>query len=448
MANKWLYAADNGTQVRWGWKFVQENRLGGMLDYKNTRTMREAMEKDWDWRAGDKKMPLYGSHIRNRNANGYFKVGMPVGPAVYDPDEQDEMRSNLAVVADFDHFSEDAYFGLNDYTGNQNSLALNLMYNHYFTYRSSLIVGVQGHLDYYREKLLNPTPWIAANSVRNYDFDRNEREAGAYAEYTYAIKDKFSIVAGLRGDYNHYYDRFFLTPRGHLKWNITPSTTLRASGGLGYRSTNVITDNIGVLATGRAITFLDNESGKFDFRKFDRMEKALTVGGSLTQTFGLVNPGDATLSFDYFRTQFYNSVVADQEMYADRIVFYDTDGRSYTDTYQIDFSWSPVERLDIFATFRYTDSEMTIRRADGGTARVERPLVSQYKTLLNIQYATKFAPLSDVLRAGEPQGGQVRHLRRVREYRRLPPEGPDSQCAGPLRLQVQLDERLGTAHGT
>ena len=448
VANKWLYAADNGAQIRWGWKFVQENRLGGMLDYKDTKAMREDMEKNWDWRAGDKKMPLYGSHIRNRNANGYFKVGMPVGPAVYDPDEQDEMRSNLAFVADFDHFSEDAYFGLNDYTGNQNSLALNLMYNHYFTYRSSLIVGVQGHLDYYREKLLNPTPWIAANSVRDYDFDRNEREAGAYAEYTYAIKDKFSVVAGLRGDYNHYYDRFFLTPRGHLKWNITPSTTLRGSAGLGYRSTNVITDNIGVLATGRAITFLDNESGKFDFRKFVRMEKALTVGGSLTQTFGLVNPGDATLSFDYFRTQFYNSVVADQEMYADRIVFYDTDGRSYTDTYQIDFSWSPVERLDIFATFRYTDSEMTIRRADGGTARHEVPPLGVRRHGAAQRSGTHpdadgqprrqllFAPLSDVLRAGEPQGGQVRHLRRVREYRRLPPEGPDPQCAGPLRLQV------------
>ena len=24
VANKWLYSADNGTQVRWGWKFVQE----------------------------------------------------------------------------------------------------------------------------------------------------------------------------------------------------------------------------------------------------------------------------------------------------------------------------------------------------------------------------------------------------------------------------------------
>lgn len=393
VANKWLYAADNGTQIRWGWKFVQENRLGGMLDYRNTDAMREAMLRDWDWMQTDRPMPLYGSNIRNRNINGYFKLGMPVGPSVYDTDEQDEMRSNLAFVADFDHFNEDAYFGLNNYEGNQNAVALNLMYNHYFTYRSSLIVGVQAHLDYYDETLLNRTPWIEAFREAGYDLGRNEQEVGAYAEYTYAVKDKFSVVAGLRGDYNRYYDRFFLTPRGHVKWNITPSTTLRASAGLGYRSTNLLTDNIGVLATGRAIqpvSFVDGLPQVVGFDDIDRMEKALTVGGSLTQTFGLVKPGDATLSVDFFRSQFYHSVVTDQEMFADRIVFYGTDGRSFTDTYQIDFTWSPVERLDIFATFRYTDSEMTIRRADGTSAQVERPLVSQYKTLLNIQYATKF----------------------------------------------------------
>ena len=381
MANKWLYAADNGTQVRWGWKFVQESRLGGMLDYRNTDAMREAMFRDWDWQAEDTRMPLYGSHIRNRNANGYFKVGMPVGPSVYDEAEQDEMRSNLAFVADFDHFDEEAYFGLNDYSGNQNSLALNLMYNHYFTYRSSLNVGVQAHLDYYRETLGNDTPWLGSD--RAYDFGRDEEEVGAYAEYTYAVRDKFSVVAGLRGDYNAFYDRFFLTPRGHVKWNVTPSTTLRASAGLGYRSTNVITDNIGMLATGRELVIPA-------LGDLDRLEKALTLGGSLTQTFGLVNPGDATLSFDYFRTQFCNSVVVDQEYDAQTIRVYDSDGRSFTDTYQIDFSWTPVERLDIFATFRYTDSRMTIDRPDGTTARVERPLVSEYKTLLNIQYATKF----------------------------------------------------------
>ena len=378
IANKWLYAADNGTQIRWGWKFVQENRLGGMLDYKNS--MRDQMREKWD-----QPGTLYGSKIRNRGANGYFKIGTPVGPSVYDPDEKDEMRSNLAFVADFDHFNENAYFGLNDYKGNENALAMNLMYNHYFTYRSSLIVGAQAQLQYYRESLANNTPWIEAAKSRFYDFDRSEQEVGAYAEYTYAVKDKFSIVAGVRGDYNAFYDKFFVTPRGHIRWNITPSTTLRGSAGLGYRSTNVITDNIGILATGRAIVFKDS-----DFSKFNRLEKALTVGGSLTQTFGLVSADDATLSFDYFRTQFYNSVIADQEYNADQILLYNSDKRSYTDTYQIDFSWTPVERLDIFATFRYTNSEMTIDRPDGTTARVERPLVSKYKTLLNIQYATKF----------------------------------------------------------
>ncbi len=383
VANKWLYAADNGMQIRWGWKYVEESRLGGMLDYRNTRSMREAMAREWDWERTGGTMPLYGSYIRNRNANGYFKLGMPVGASVYDADAQDEKRSNLALVADFDHFDEEAYFGLNDYAGRQNSVSVQAMYNHYFTYRSSLNVGVQARLDYIRESLLNRTPWIDGRARADYDWDRNEEEVGAYAEYTYAVRDRFSVVAGLRGDYNAFYDRFFLAPRGHVKWNITPSTTLRASAGLGYRSTNVLTDNIGMLATGRAIVVPE-------LGDLDRLEQALTVGGSLTQTFGLVEPGDATLSFDYFRTQFFHAVVVDQEYDPETIRVYGSSGPSWTDTYQIDFSWSPVERLDLFATFRYTDSEMTIRRSDGRPVQVERPLVSRYKTLLNIQYATKF----------------------------------------------------------
>lgn len=379
VANKWLYSADNGIQLRWGWKFVQENRLGGQHGYE--KSMRDRMTSDWE-EGGKEGGPLYGSHIRNRNANGYIKLGMPVGASVYDADEQDELRSNFAMIVDFDHFDEAAYFGLNDYAGNENALSANLMYNHYFTYRSSLIVGLSGQIHHYDETVLNPTPWLDHTGL--FSMNRKEREAGVYAEYTYAIKEKFSVVAGIRGDYNTYYDKFYLTPRGHIKWNITSSTVLRASAGLGYRSTNLITDNIGVLATGRQF---DIRGG---FHNLDRMEKALTVGGSLTQTFGLVKPGDATLSFDYFRTQFYNQVVADQEYDSDIVLFYDTDGRSYTDSWQVDFTWSPVERLDIFATFRYTDSAITLDRPDGSRRRVERPLISEYKTLLNLQYATKF----------------------------------------------------------
>ena len=388
LSNRWLYQTTSGAQLRWGFKLLQENRLGGMMEYEDDD--RALMAKGWNWAETGDEMPAYGSHIRNREAGGYVKIGMPVGEAVYDAETEEEWRSNVMAMVDFDHYNEVAYFGLNDYRGTENVVSLNTAYQHYFSPRSSAIFGLQAHHSSVNEHLVNFTPWID-NQVNTFLLDRHEEEVGLYGEYTYTIKDKFSLVAGVRGDYNGFYDRLFCTPRGHIRWNITPTTTLRASAGLGYRSTNLFTDNIGILTTGRRIVFNGGQYGSEDwFEGFDRMEKALTVGGSLTQVFTLVGHEDATLSFDYFRTQFSNAVVVDQEWNPSLINIYTSDGKSFTDTYQVDFSWTPVERLDIFATFRYTDSEMTIHRPDGTTAQVERPLVSEYKTLLNIQYATRF----------------------------------------------------------
>ncbi len=374
-ANRWLYQADNGLQLRWGAKYVDESRLGGMNAY--SRDMHEERVSDPDaWKAARLTDKIYGSHIHNRNANAYIKLGTPIGASVYDEEAQEELRSNIAMIVDYDFFDEDAYFGMTDYRGQENAVTANLMYNHYFTPRSTLIVGLSGQMRLYEESLNVPT--------HPFNFDRSEHELGAYAEYTYSIRDKFSLVVGARGDYNTFYDKIYFTPRGHIKWNITPTTVLRASAGMGYRSTNLITDNIGILATGR-IPVLDTP-----FEEFNRMEEALTLGGSLTQTFTLVREKDATLSLDYFRSQFYNQVVADQEYMPGEVHLYNTDGRSFTDSYQVDFTWTPIERFDIFATFRYTDSAITLNRPDGTTQCVERPLISRYKTLLNLQYATKF----------------------------------------------------------
>ncbi len=372
IANRWLYQADNGVQIRWGVKLLKEDRLGGDVDYNES--MRDDMLAS----------NIYGSQIQNSGANAFFKIGSPVGASVYDSEDDSELRSNIAFVADYDIFDEDAYFGLNDYLGRERTLSMNLMYNHYFTPRSSLIIGASSYLQNIEENLINDTSAWFGDSVES-DLSRVENEVGLFTEYTYSPSDDLSIVAGLRGDYNDYFDRYFATPRGHIRWGITPSSTLRLSAGLGYRTANVITDNIGILATGRQIVF-DNGIDS----QFDRQEKALTLGGSFTQIFSLVRPNDATLSFDYFRSDFYNQVVVDQEMDSSYIHIYNSDGESYTDTYQLDFTWSPVERLDIFATYRYSDSAMTINRADGTTAKVERPLVSRYKTLLNVQYATPY----------------------------------------------------------
>ena len=125
------------------------------------------------------------------------------------------------------------------------------------------------------------------------------------------------------------------------------------------------------------------------------IEKALTAGASLTQIIKWGGYDDATISFDYFRTQLYNTVLADQELgHAgitpdDEIWIYNTDGRAFTDTYQVDFQWTAARGLDIFATYRYTNAKVSIERS-GVQHLVERPLTSRYKTLLNIQYATPY----------------------------------------------------------
>lgn len=393
LANRWLYQGAGGTQVRWGAKYVNDSRVGGQINYSSSmKSLKGSENEEESWRDVWRKNNIYGSEVRNEEVNAYFKLGTPVGASVYDAAEESELRSNVAMVVDYDYFREDAYFGADKgYLGHQNMANLNLMYSHYFSPRSSLITGLSASTRFVDESLADYTwertseAWDKADPTRALlNFDRNETEAGVYAEYTYNIKEKLSIVAGLRYDYNVYFRQHLVTPRGHIKWNITPTTVLRASAGMGYRPTDIVTDNIGILATGRRIVF-ENGTG----RDFNRMERALTAGGSLTQTISTINYRDMTISFDYFRTQLFHSVIVDQERDASNIYIYESNGKSYTNTYQLDITWKPVERFDIFATFRWTDSKYTITRSNGRQSLVTRPLVGQFKTLINLQYATR-----------------------------------------------------------
>lgn len=136
-----------------------------------------------------------------------------------------------------------------------------------------------------------------------------------------------------------------------------------------------------MLATGRTIVN-DIEAGK-------DLERAATFGGSLSHTLSLVGYNDLTVSLDFFRTQFSNSVYADQEWADGTIHLYNTDLPSFANNYQLDVQWTPAEGLDIFTTFRYTDSRVTLERG-GEQMLVERPLVGSFKGLVNVQYATKF----------------------------------------------------------
>ena len=383
VANKWLWQTPEGIQLRWGWKYLQENRLGGQHGY--TKDLYKQMTEN---PLDNKGNSIYGSNIYNENANAYIKLGLPIGPErTFTGDPNDAVQNNFAMILDYDYYKTDSYFGLNTVDVIENSFRFNATYAHYFTQRSSLNVGASAYVrmmnnDYVQMKVENGIK----SEAWPFKGESTLTEPGLFAEYTYNIEEKFSLVVGLRGDYStlngkYYYDpkpEPLITPRSHIKWNITPRTTLRASAGMGYRRQNLITDNIWMMTTSRnIIDNIDND-----------MESAATFGGSLSQTFRLAGDDQATLSFDYFRTQFFNTMIFDQETADNTIMIYNSKDKSFTDNYQIDFNWTPFRGFDLFATFRYTNAKMTIEHGKEKML-VERPLTSRYKGLINIQYAVR-----------------------------------------------------------
>lgn len=382
VANRWLYQTPDGSQWRWGWRYVDEGRVGGQMEYTPDRYDQMVSEKQ-----------LYGSEIYNKGLNAYLKVGKPIGAAVWDEENEEEKRSSLAFVMDADGFMMDSFFGVNNYYGIEGSLWGNLTYLHYFSGRSSLNVGGSVWMRSVYEAV-EQGPYYLGDEL-------GMVEPGLFAEYTYTVKDKFSLVAGIRGDYsmtqnlslapieggNHPTIRdnqFLITPRMHLRYNLTDETVLRASAGLGSRRVMTFTDNIWMLGTNRRIVN--------DLAPADAIEKAATLGGSLTHSLSVVGYNDLTLSFDYFHTRFMNAVLADQETADGTIHIYNVDGRSmpsYAHNYQFDVQWNPAEGLDIFTTFRYTDSKIT-KEWQGERYTIDRPLVGLFKGLVNVQYATKF----------------------------------------------------------
>ena len=383
VANKWLWQTENGVQLRWGWKYLQENRLGGSHDYK--KDMYEDMV------ANPLQNPtLYGSNIFNRNINAYAKLGLPVGPErTFTGDPNDAVQNNFAMILDYDNYLTDSYFGINTVDVLEHTARFNATYAHYFTQHSSLNVGASAYMRRMNNDYLQQRIGDDQLPTRSWDFmgQATLLEPGVFAEYTYQLEDKFSLVVGLRGDYSavrgeYYYDakdKFLVTPRSHIRWAITPRTTLRASAGMGYRRQNLVTDNIWMMTTSRNI-----DASRLN----DDMESAATFGGSLSQTFPLAGDDQATISFDYFRTQFFNTMVFDQETADNSILIYNSNGKSFTDNYQVDFNWTPFKGFDLFATFRYTNAKMTLEQG-GEQVLVERPLTSRYKGLINIQYAVR-----------------------------------------------------------
>ena len=345
LSNRWLYQADNGVQVRFGVRAIQDKRDGGQV---------QAIQNRWT------------SDILNRSLNGYLKVGIPLN---------EDNSQNIALVADYNYQDMDSGFGTKTYDAGQHSAFANLLYQNVINDSHRFTLGLNGTFDRYDEVIRRLAPQGADFILKEDSGITDLANAGVFGEYTYHAGEKFSAIAGLRGDW-FYKQGFKMSPRVTLKYMPVDEIVIRANGGRGLRYSTPLVDNIGVFSTGKDYIGAYNDH---------ILEDAWTFGGNITYYMPFGASSNTYLSFDYFRTQFAQQMVVDYEYGMNQIHFYALDGdRSFTDNYQVDFSVDPIERFNITATFRYTNAKIEL----AGKGLVEKPMTSRFKGVLNLQYAT------------------------------------------------------------
>ena len=366
LSNRWLYQADNGVQVRFGVRALQDSRLGGQM-LKDQDGQHVFYDKDtYSLVPEPGQVDPWGSNILNRSINGYLKVGVPLN---------EDNSQNIALIADYSYQDMDSYFGKTKYLAGQHSAFANLLYQNVINDSHKFTLGLNGTFDRYDEDFERKI-W-SSTGVNAIEFNglTDLANAGVFGEYTYHAGDKFSAIAGLRGDW-FYGQGFKVSPRVTLKYTPVDEIVIRANGGRGLRYATPLVDNIGVFSTGKEFVGAYNDH---------ILEDAWTFGGNITYYMPFGASSNTYVSFDYFRTQFAQQMVVDYELGHNQIHFYALDGeRSYTDNYQLDFSVDPIERFNITMTFRYTNAMIEL----AGKGLVEKPMTSRFKGVLNLQYAT------------------------------------------------------------
>ena len=320
-----------------GIKALKENRLGGQMDFDPQHRLDEGYN-------------LFGIGINTERYEAFAKCG-------YHFDRKD---TSIGLQQQVTYHKMDSYYGLTDYNANQLSYYANLLFDSYIVNdHHTYSIGASYTYDNYDEHLNDST------------LQRVEQVPGAFAEYVFNDNHHWSVIAGFRTDYNTYYQKMLYTPRLHVRFKTHDDFALRLSAGKGYRSPNILAENSTMLASARVIRFLDTP----------KMEDAWNYGINLTKsiTFGW---RELILQADFYRTDFINQIVLDRDANAHEVRIYNLNGKSYSNSAQIEANCEIFKDFDLTLAFRFNDVKMTIN----DTLR-EKPFVNRYKGLISMSYA-------------------------------------------------------------
>ncbi len=338
--NRWSY--NSGSYVsQYGGRFLHENRTGGQ-------------------------------DIHHESITDPYKIGLTTNRAELFTKQafiiNKEKVESVALILSGSYHEQLSMYDRTPYNIYQNNVYASLLYEKEFSHAHSLSTGLSLNYDGFNENLV-------MDGTRT-PYNRSEVVSGAYAQYTYNLNDKFILLAGIRADYSQRYD-LFVTPRIHVKYNPFEWFHVRASAGKGYRTANVLAENNFLLASSRKMRIADNLD----------QEEAWNTGLNLSFYIPVAGK-ELTLNGEWYYTNFIKQVVVDMDSNPHEVSFYNLDGESYSNSFQLEATYPFFRGFTMTAAYRFTDAQTDYRNIEGITYRMKKPLVSDYKGLLTASYQT------------------------------------------------------------
>ncbi len=340
---------NSGFASHFGINYLKDERTAGQIGFNK--------------RIPQKDQSLYGvgidiSRFQLWNKTGYIFKGKPY--------------QSLGWMNQLTYHQQDSFFGLRNYFGKETSYYSNLIFESIIgNTNNKYKVGASFLYDKYDE---NYNQDVSLSGVE--DTKRTETVPGLFAEYT-LTGEKFTLVTGARVDFHNLAGTQF-TPRMNFKYDLTPKTIFRVSAGRGFRTANIFAESQAYFASNRQIQIINNGGEIYGLKP----EIAWNYGVSLQQEFKLFGRKSTVLA-DFFRTDFQNQVVTDLDESAQKILFYNLEGKSFANSFQTQWDFQPVKNLEFRIAYKYYDVALDYL---SGLKKV--PFMAKHRGFANLAYST------------------------------------------------------------
>jgi outer membrane receptor for ferrienterochelin and colicins len=346
--NKWKY----GKEDSWG--------LHSLIGIRYTNEQRTGGQTAFNISSDEGTTNSYGQTLKYSQPEIYTKTGY-------------RFNSTESIVFSSSAFyqKQNSFFGTTLYKAEQTNFYANLQYELKWSKKHLLKTGFS-----YRYQNLGENISFTKNTLnRTYAgrYLKNEKISGIFAENIFNWKgDKIVLITGLRLD-NHNTFGLFLTPRALLKYEFANNTTARISAGTGYRTINLFSENINLLASSRDIII----TGQL------KPETAFNSGINLTHQKYWKNI-TATFGLDFYRTQFTNQIFPDYDADPTKALIGNFTGTSISNSFQAETNFNFYSVFEIKISYNYLDVYQII---DGG--KYILPFNPRHKIVSALSYKPK-----------------------------------------------------------